>query len=118
MCVAVQSPVNQSACAGGTVNFTCVVVFTSESPDPANWFTNSGRNDASRLPGHTLTDDTDGRSVPANVTNVLTVTNVSISDNGSDYICTQGIHVISDAAFLTVFGKLFIRTHVHTYMYA
>ena len=106
--VIIRSPVNQSTCAGETVNFTCVVMFTSGSPGPANWFTNNGNNDASREPGHTLTDDSNGRSAPANVTTVLTVTNVSISNNGSDYICVQGLNAISDTAFLTVFGKLTI----------
>ena len=104
--VIIRSPVNQSTCAGETLNFTCVVMFTSGSSGPASWFTNNGNNDASRLPGHTLTDDSNGRSAPANITTVLTVTNVSISDNGTDYICTQGIFAISDTAFLTVFGKI------------
>ena len=86
----IRSPVNQSTCAGGTVQFTCVVMFTSGSPGPANWFTNNGVNDASREPSHSVTDDSNGRSAPANVTTMLTVTNVSISDNGADYFCAQG----------------------------
>ena len=97
---------NQSTCAGGTVQFTCVVMFTSGSPGPANWFTNNDNIDASRLPDHSLTDDSSGRSAPANVTTVLTVTNVSISDNGADYFCAQGFNARSDTVFLTVFGKL------------
>ena len=83
--VIIQPPQNQTVCEGETVNFTCVVMFTSGPLGPAAWFTNNGNNDAtSRLPGHTLTDDSNGRSAPANVTNVLTVTNVSISNNGAD----------------------------------
>ena len=97
---------NQSTCAGETVNFTCVVMFTSGSPGPAGWFTNNGNNDASREPGHTLTDDSNGRSASANVTTVFTVTNVSISDNGADYVCTQGRFEASDTVYLTVFGRL------------
>ena len=97
---------NQSVCAGGTVQFTCVVMFTSGSPGAAIWFTNNGDNDASREPGHSLTDDSNGRSVPANVTTVLTVTNVGITNNGADYICVQGRVAESDTVFLTVFGKL------------
>ena len=104
--VIIRSPVNQSTCTGGTVNFTCVVMFTSGSPGPANWFTNDGANDASREPGHSLTDDSNGRSAPANVTTVLIVTNVRISDNGADYVCTQGRFEASDTVYLTVFGKL------------
>ena len=97
---------NQSACAGDTVNFTYVVMFTSGSIGPASWFINNGNNDASREPGRSLTDDSNGRSAPANVTTVLTVTNVSISNNGADYICVQGRNAESDTVFLTVFGKL------------
>ena len=97
---------NQSACAGETVHFTCVVMFTSVSPGPASWFTANADTDASREPGHSLTDDSNGRSAPANVTTVLIVTNASISDNGRDYICSQGLNTISDTVFLTVFGEL------------
>ena len=81
-------------------------MFTSVSPGPASWFTNNGVNDASTQSGHSLTDDSNGHSAPANVTTVLTVTNVRISDNGADYICAQGLNAISDTAFLTVFGEL------------
>ena len=101
----IRPPVNQSTCVGETVLFTCVVMFTSGSPGPANWFTNNGANDASREPGHSLTDDSNGRSAPANVTTVLTVTNVNVSDNGADYTCALGLLTISDTVFLTVFGK-------------
>ena len=97
---------NHSACAGETVQFTCVVMFTSGPPGSATWFTNNGGIDASREPGHSLTDNSNGRSAPANVTTVLTVANVSISNNGADYICVQGLNTRSDTVFLTVFGKL------------
>ena len=120
--VIIRSPVNQSVCAGETVNFTCVVMFTSVSPDPASWFTNNGISDASRKSGHSLTDDINGRSAPANVTNVLTVTNPSINNNGGDYTCAQGVIEESDTVFLTVFGELTVHlcvyvtvcTYVHT----
>ena len=80
-------------------------MFTSGSPGAAIWVTNNGNSDASRQPGHTRTDDSNGRSAPANVTTVLTVTNLSISDNGSDYFCAQGLNAISDPVFLTVLGE-------------
>ena len=101
---------NQSVCVGDTVNFTCVVMFTSGLLGAASWFTSNGNNDASGEPGHLLTDDSDGLTAPANVTNVLTVTNVSISDNGANYICAQGVITISDIAYLIVFGELLIST--------
>jgi len=104
--VIIRSPVNQSVCAGGRVNFTCVVMFTSGSPNVATWFTNNGVNDVRGYPDHTVTDDSNNRSAPANVTTVLTIINVDISNNGKDYICAQGRIVDSDVVFLTVFGKL------------
>ena len=99
----IQSPQNQSVCEGGTVHFTCVVMFTSGSLGPAGWFTSRNFIDAGRLPGNSVTDDANGRSAPANVTSVLTVTNVSISNNGANYVCQQAVR--SDPAFLTVFGE-------------
>ena len=81
-------------------------MFTSGLPGPATWLTSNFGRDASREPGHSVTDDSNGRSAPANVTNVLTVTNVSISSNGADYTCVQSFVVVSDTAFLTVFGEL------------
>ena len=80
-------------------------MFTSGPPGPANWFTNNGNNDATIQPDHTRTDDSNGRSAPANVTTVLTVTNVSIGNNGTDYFCVQGFNVRSDTVFLTVLGE-------------
>ena len=104
--VIIRPPVNQSVCAEGTVDFTCVVMFTSGPLGAATWFSNNGNIDAITQPGHTRTDDSNGHSAPANVTTVLTVTNVSISDNGTDYICSQGLNERSDTVFLTVFGEL------------
>ena len=104
--VVIQPPQNQSVCEGGTAQFTCVVMFTSISPGRATWFTNDGNNDASGELRHSVTHDSNRRSAPANVTNVLTVTNVSFSDNGADYICIQGRNAESDTVFLNVFGEL------------
>ena len=75
--------------------------------DSANWATNNGQGNAAALPGHFTTSDLSGTSVPVNITNVLTVTNVDISNNGRDYVCAQGLinPVISNTAFLTVIGK-------------
>ena len=109
----IQPPHNQSVCEGGTVNFTCVVMFTSISPNFATWLTDGGYTSVIALSDHSQTDDIYNRSAPANVTNVLTVTNVSISDNGRDYYCQQGER--SDPAILTVFGEL-MKCYVCTYI--
>ena len=60
--VIISPPVNQSVCVGGTVNFTCVVMITSGTPSAAIWITENGISDATLLPGHTRTDDSNGRS--------------------------------------------------------
>ena len=109
--VIIRPPVNQSACEGGTLNFTCVVMFISGPLGAATWVTNNGIIDATALPDHTRTDDSNGRSAPASVTNVLTVTNVNISDNGTDYFCVQGFNARSDTVFLTVFGEFNLHMH-------
>ena len=109
----IQSPQNQSTCEGGTVNFTCIVMFTSGSPGAASYFINNGTNDASEEPGHSVTNDGHGLTAPANVTTVLTVTNVNISNNGEDYTCAQGLIAISYIAYLTVLGEFTLNDSIN-----
>ena len=73
------------------------------TPGGALWAADSG-GDAGQLPGHSISDDFNGRSAPANVTTVLTVTNVNISNNGTGYVCLFGhVNAVkSDTSFLTV----------------
>ena len=108
MCLAViESPQSQSVCEGGTAEFTCVIMFPNgTTPVVAAWFTDSGSTDG--LPGHTRTDDVNGRSAPALVNNILTVSNVNISINGAFYICGVVVDtgfVGSNRSILTVLGK-------------
>ena len=103
----IQSPENQTVCEGGTATFTCIVMFPNGSDlEIANWGTDGGRN-ALTDNRHTATNDINGRSAPADVINVLTLTNVGISDNGADYACIQGLidPILSNTSFLTVVGK-------------
>ena len=110
--VIIQPPQNQSVCEQETVHFTCVVMFASGAAlGSASWFTDNGNVDALTLQGYIATNDVNERLAPANITNVLTVTNVSISDNGRDYICAQGFGISSDAVFLTVLGELMKFTY-------
>ena len=105
--VTIQSPQNVSMCEGGTATFTCVVMWSDGlTPSPATWATNNGLNDVSGDPGHVITNDYDGRPAPTIVTTILTVTNVNSSNNGSDYVCGQGVSVRSATVFLTVLGEL------------
>ena len=122
--VIIQHPLNQSVCEGETVNFTCVIMFPdgSSSFGGAFWVDDNNNLITSTPPRVITTDDSNGRSAPANVTNMLTVTNVSISDNGSVYICSRlvdGVYVIrSDPSILTILGKqLYKFNDVHTPTY-
>ena len=78
------------------------------TPTSATWATNNGISNTADLPGHTVTSDDNGRDAPTTVTTTLTVTNVNITDNnGSDYVCTQGVIVLGDTVYLTVIGELY-----------
>ena len=87
--------------------------YTGISPAPVTWSTDGSFTQVVEEPGHLLlTDDSNNRSAPADVTNVLTVTNVMISDNGTDYYCQT-----SGPVFLTVFGGELMKCYVCTYNY-
>ena len=119
-------PMNVTVCLSQntTANFTCEVDVGSRSITSAGWqildedvyISIIGR------PRHML----DPRSIVTNigtiiVTETLTVTDVSVSDNGAKYRCEPFPDVISDVVTLTVLGMYWIvvelRTYVH-YMFA
>ena len=88
LCIAIiQSPQNQSACEGETVNFTCVVMFPNGSTTVSPFWTDIDGSSIIQPPDVTATDDSNGRSAPVNVTTIFIVTNVHISDNEDDYVC-------------------------------
>ena len=77
------------------------------TPGGALWATDRGAG-VSQLPSHSLSNNVNGRSAPANVTTVLTVTNVNISNNGTGYVCLFGFNMSamrSNTSFLTVLSK-------------
>ena len=89
-----------------TANFTCVVDGGSRMITSAGWQILDDDNYISVIgrPRHML----DPRSVVVNtgtrVTETLTVTDVSVSDNGAKYRCEPIRDVISDVVTLTVIG--------------
>ena len=117
--VIIQPPQSQSVCEGGAVNFTCVVMFTNATPGSVTWLTNNGDGSTTGLPGHTPIVGNTAVPPPANITNVLVVTNARLIDDGRDYICQQGIRAISEPVLLTVLGKLqnFVYTSLYVHMY-
>ena len=74
----------------------------------AIWSTGNVPDVTATLPGHDVTNDADNRTAPANITNVLTITNVRSSFNGTGYICSVIANfefIRSNASILTVLGK-------------
>ena len=119
--VVIEPPQGQSVCEEGTVQFTCVVMFPSgTTPGVAIWGVDGG-GDARALPGHSTSNDlNNGRPAPTNVSTVLTITNVNISNNGTGYICQFGFGmdtVFSNTTVLTVLGE-YIHTEVCLDMHA
>ena len=88
-------------------------------PRGATWFTDNDV-DVGSLSDHDITDDSNGRSAPANVTSMLTVTDVNINDNGTSYICgifADLIFIRSNASFLTVGKSIRSLFHINVRMY-
>ena len=106
----IEPPQNQSVCERGTASFICIMMFPNGTRSrPANWITDDSVDVVvSSLPGHSATDDISGLLSPTDVTNMLTVTNINISNNGTGYRCgiIDGDNFIrSNLSFLTVLGK-------------
>ena len=75
--------------------------------DSATWINAMTGGTAIDVDGHSYSNDVNGRDGPANVTNVLTVTNVSNGDDERGYICAFGFGMNaleSNISFLTVLG--------------
>ena len=93
-----------------TANFTCVVDVGSRSISSAGWqlldedvyISVVGR------PRHLLDPRSDTVNTRTIVTETLTITDVSVSDNGAKYRCVPFPGVISDVVTLTVFGMYWI----------
>ena len=100
----VKGPQNQSVCEGENATFSSTIMFTVGMPGPTFWL-GGAITDASKLPGHITTDDSNGRCAPVNVTNLLTIIKPSRSLNGTGYASFQDVMHISDVAFLIVYGE-------------
>ena len=85
-----------------TANFTCVVDAGSTGITSAGWqiLTGGIYISVGSRPRHML----DPRRIVTIVTETLTVTDVSVSDNGAKYRCRPVDDVISDVVTLTVIG--------------
>jgi len=98
-----------------TAIFTCVVDPMGSSSTGVTWVI---RDDNGALvtivnrPHHNVETLSNG-----NITGILRVTNVTMNDNGAEYLCSPVFGVASDPAFLTVLGEIIIISSINTYKY-
>ena len=91
-----------TVCEGDSATFTCVVFISSGIPTNPVWGRNGVAVDIIR---HTVTGNlTGGTTAPIFISGTLTVSNVTILDDGVFYQCGIGSSV-SNAATLNVVGK-------------
>ena len=109
LCIAlVQFSGDQLVCEGGTASFVCVVLFPNgATPGNPSWV-NEDYNDIRS--NYDVTDEVDGQTV----TSILTVTNVSFSDNEDGFSCFRISGPRSNMSYLYVLGK-YLYTYIHTY---
>ena len=81
---------------------------TNNAADNTGWFRYSGDNPPVGIPS-TMINNTRNGDV---VTSVLTIGNVSLSDNGTEYFCQPTFGIISYMGTVLVAG-----TYVHEYLY-
>ena len=118
--IIITQPMNVTVCLpqNATANFTCEVDAGSTSITTVGWQILDGTiyipvvgRDRHMLDRRTST--TNGGTV---ITETLTVTDVSLSDNGAKYRCRPVDDVISDVVTLTVIGINFLITCTLTFM--
>ena len=107
--VLIQYSQDQSVCEGGTASFVCVISFPNgETPRYPLWLDEN--DDPVRGTNYNINDEVNGQ----NITSVLTVINVRISDNGDGFYCLRINTFQSNVSFLTVLGK-YLCTYTHVY---
>ena len=97
---------------------SCVVFdnSTNNAADYTSWFI--GTNPPIAVPSN-LTNNTRDANV---VTSVLTIVNVSLYDNGSEYFCLPSLTIFSNVGIVSVVGEyewlysysMYVRSYVHT----
>ena len=97
-----QHPVNTTVCQDDNAIFTCVMSIPSGAPVTPAWLIDGVTVDMIR---HTIVSNlTSGTATPAYISSTVTVSNVTVSDNGVLYQCAIG-PVLSNSATLNVVGK-------------
>ena len=97
-----QHPENTTVCQDDDATFTCVVFLLSGIPSNPQWLRNDVTLDMMR---HNVTGNlTGGIATPAYISGTITVSNVTVLDDGALYKCGIG-STISNNAALNVVGK-------------
>ena len=103
-----QHPVDSSVCQDGSATFTCVIFISSGALVIPGWLRDGDSIDVMR---HTITSNLTGDSAaPAYINGIITVSNVTVLDDGAMYQCGIG-SIISNSATLHVVGKCTIFLH-------
>jgi len=79
------------------------VVFDNSTTDAANFTTWLNPNTGVLVPSGMIDNTRDGYVV----TSVLTIESVSLSDNGTGYVCKSANHVVSFIGLILVIGELY-----------
>ena len=96
-----QHPRNDTFCTGSTASLSCTVYDNStiNAADNTGWFRSRGDNPP--LPILDMINNTRNGDV---VTSVLTIDNVSLSDNGTEYFCSPSFGIRSYIGAVLVAG--------------
>ena len=102
-CVVVQHPLNTTVCQGDNAGFTCVLFIQSGALVIPGWHRNGTNVDMIR---HTITGNLTNVSVaPTYISSRVTISSVTVSDDGSLYQCGILSFITSNSATLKVVGK-------------
>ena len=116
----ITQPMNVTVCLSQTTtaNFTCVVDAGSTLITSVGWQVLAGGMYVLVVgrARHMLDPRTSSTNRGTIVTETLTVTDVSLSDNGTKYRCEPVRDVISDVVTLTVIGMNFFITCIYIYV--
>ena len=103
MYVVVQHPVNSTVCQGGNTAFTCVIFIQSGVLVIPGWLRNGTNVDMIR---HTIIGNlTNVSTTPVYINSRLTVSSVTVSDDGALYQCGILSFITSNSASLKVVGE-------------
>ena len=97
-----QHPVDTTVCQGDNAAFTCVIFVQSGALVIPSWLRNGTNVDRIR---HTITGNLTSNIAPAYISSRVTVSSVTVSDDGTLYQCDILSFITSNSATLKVVGE-------------